>query len=63
MKTTKRVVAVTGTYEQNGQTKKRYTNVGTLFTREDGSLSLKMDAVPVAPWDGWLAFYDFNKKD
>ena len=33
-------VAVTGTYEVRGETKKRYTNVGTLFQYDDGGFSL-----------------------
>lgn len=65
MKPIKRAVAITGEYEKNGQTKKQYTNVGTLFQREDGSLSLKIEAVPAGnKWDGWIGFFDIdNKRD
>jgi hypothetical protein len=61
----KRAVAVTGTYEVRGETKKRYTNVGTLFKYDDGGFSLKLDSVPVGDgWNGFISFYDIeNKRD
>lgn len=65
MKPYKRAVAVTGTYEVRGETKKRYTNVGTLFQYDDGGLALKLDSVPVGDgWNGFVSFYDIeDKKD
>lgn len=45
------VTAVTGTYEKDGETKKRYMNIGSVIETKNG-LSLKLEAVPVA-WDGW----------
>jgi hypothetical protein len=62
MKRFKRAVAVTGTYQDaGGNEKKRYTNVGTLFQRDDGSFLLKMEAVPVE-WNGWISFYDLDEQ-
>ena len=63
MKPYKRAVAVTGTYEVRGETKKRYTNVGTLFQYDDGGFSLKLDSVPVGDgWNGFINFYDIEDK-
>lgn len=63
MKPYKRAVAVTGTYEVRGETKKRYVNVGTLFQYDDGGLTLKLDNVPVGEgWNGFLSFYDIEEK-
>lgn len=59
----KRAVAVTGTYEVRGETKKRYTNVGTLFKYDDGGFSLKLDSVPVGDgWNGFISFFDIEAK-
>ena len=63
MKPYKRAVAVTGTYEVQGETKKRYTNVGTLFQYDDGGFSLKLDSVPVGDgWNGFISFYDIEER-
>ena len=47
----------TTTYQKDGQEKKKYTTVGTLFIYDDGGMSIKMDAIPVG-FDGKLAVYD-----
>jgi hypothetical protein len=39
--------------------KKQYMTIGKLMQREDGSMCLKMDAVPVN-FDGWVNFYDLE---
>ena len=57
------LVATIGTYEdrQTGEKKKRYQNVGSAFTGEDGRMSLKLDAVPVGPeWSGWISLYEIK---
>ena len=59
-KKTHDVVATVGTYKdrQSGEEKKRYQNVGSAFTDDDGRISIKLDAVPVGPeWSGWLSLY------
>lgn len=63
MKPFKRAVAVTGTYEVRGETKKRYCNVGTLFQYDDGGFALKLDTVPVGDgWNGFISFYDIEER-
>lgn len=53
-------VATIGKYtDRNGQEKKRYINVGTVFEDDQGRLSLKLDAVPVGQeWSGWISFFE-----
>lgn len=60
----KKAVATTGKYTNSqGEEKKRYSNVGTLFQQDDGRLSLKLDTVPVGEgWSGWISFYDLDEK-
>ena len=42
--------------DRDGNEKKRYTNIGALFTREDGSMSAKLESIPVN-FSGWISFY------
>jgi hypothetical protein len=53
-------VVVTSTFTQNGETKKKYTQIGVLVQYDDGGMSLKLDTIPVQ-WDGSANIYD--KKD
>lgn len=59
------VVATIGEYKNNqGEVKKRYTNVGSGFTDDQGRISLKLDTVPVSPeWSGWLSLYPIKDRD
>jgi hypothetical protein len=41
----------------NGEEKTRYTNCGSLLQRDDGSLSIKLEAIPVG-FTGWFNCYD-----
>jgi hypothetical protein len=41
----------------NGEEKTRYTNCGSVLERDDGSLSLKLEAIPVG-FTGWFNCYD-----
>jgi hypothetical protein len=62
MKRFKRAVAVTGEYTNNqGETKKQYQTVGTLMQYDDGGTALKLDALPLGDWNGWISFYDFDE--
>lgn len=61
MKAIKKITAVTGKYMKDGQEKNRYTRVGTLFQRDDGSLSIKIDVMPVGEFAGWLNCYDLDE--
>ena len=63
MKQFKKVVATVGKYtDANGQEKKRYVTVGRAFIREDKSVSIKVDSMPVGPeFSGWLNLYDLDE--
>lgn len=52
---------VTQRYQQNGEDKKRYINVGAVFEGQNG-LSLKLDSIPVN-FDGWIQFYEPKPKE
>ena len=57
VKKTMDAVIVTGEYQdQQGNQKKKYMNIGTLFVYQDGGMSLKLDAVPLG--NGNISFYD-----
>ena len=53
-------VATIGEYtDKQGQTKKRYMNVGVVMENDSGQLSLKLETIPVGPtWSGWISFYE-----
>jgi len=54
-------VIVTGEYQdQQGNQKKKYMNIGTLFVYQDGGMSLKLDAMPIG--GGNISFYDKKPK-
>ena len=63
MKQFKKVVATVGKYtDANGQEKNRYVTVGKAFIRDDKSVSIKVDAMPVGPeFSGWLNLYDLDE--
>ena len=65
MEKIKDAVAAVGEYNKGGEIKKRYQKVGSLFQRDDGSLSLKLESIPLSvDWNGWLNFYDpYNKRE
>lgn len=57
------VVAIVGTYKnRDGEEKKQYLKCGSVLERDDGSLCMKLDAVPVGG-DGWFSFYEPKQKD
>ena len=64
MKPYRRAVAVTGSYtDRQGNEKKRYTNVGTLFQYDDGGFALKLDSIPVGDgWNGFVSFYEIEAR-
>jgi hypothetical protein len=63
MKRFKKAVAVIGEFTgADGQPKKQYQNVGTLMQYDDGGFALKMDALPLGEWNGWISFYDFEEE-
>lgn len=63
MKQWKKVVATVGKYtDANGNEKNRYVTVGRAFLRDDKSVSIKVDSMPVGPeFSGWLNLYDLDE--
>ena len=56
-------VAIVGEYKnKNGETKKNYLNIGTVFQNDDGAMSLKLNAVPIS-FSGWINFYVPKEKE
>ena len=64
MKKIKNIVVITGTYNnKDGQEKKRYQTIGSLF--EDGeNLKIKLDTIPLVDggWTGWANCYELEEK-
>jgi hypothetical protein len=51
-------VVVTGKYtDSSGKEKNRYLTVGAVLENEHGHLSLKLEAIPVVGFNGWINFY------
>jgi hypothetical protein len=57
MKKIKDVVYAEKYTDRSGEEKTRYTNCGALLERDDGSLTIKLEAIPVG-FTGWLNCYD-----
>lgn len=62
MKKIKDATVITGKYQKDGKEKNKYLTVGAVFQRDDGSMCMKLEALPVT-FDGWINFYepDFKK--
>lgn len=59
------LVVSTGEYTTSeGQTKKRWMNIGKVFRYEDGSgISIKLDALPIiSDWDGWVSVFQRKER-
>ena len=56
----KNLVATMGKYiDRNGNEKNRYITIGSMFERQDGSICLKLDAMPIGEeFTGWVNCYD-----
>ena len=62
MKAIKKAVVANGKYMKDGVEKTRYLTVGKLLQRDDGSICLKLDALPVGgDFEGWINFYDLDE--
>lgn len=48
--------------DKEGNEKTRYVNVGSLMQRDDGSMTMKLEAIPVG-FNGWVNFYEPKPKD
>jgi len=65
MKKYKNIVVVTGTYtNREGQEKKRYQTIGSVFVDDGNNLKIKMDSTPLVEggWNGWANCYDLEEK-
>jgi hypothetical protein len=59
---TMNATVTTGEYQNSqGETKKSYMTIGTLFIYDDGGMSLKLDALPLG--NGNINFYEKKPKD
>ncbi len=48
--------------DREGNEKTRYVNLGALMQRDDGSMTMKLEAIPVG-FNGWINFYEPKPKD
>lgn len=48
-------IAIVGEYKKDGETMKRYAKCGSVFVDEKGEISIKLDTIPAAEWNGWLS--------
>jgi single-stranded DNA-binding protein len=48
--------------DREGNEKTRHINIGGLFERDDGSLTAKIESIPVG-FNGWVNFYEPRAKD
>jgi len=48
--------------DREGNEKARYINVGSLMARDDGSMTLKLESLPIG-FNGWINFYEPKPKD
>ena len=56
------VIATVGEYEKDGKTMKRYAKCGSAFVDDKGDISIKLDTIPAAEWNGWLSLKEpFNE--
>jgi hypothetical protein len=65
MKKFKNIVVITGTYKtREGQEKKRYQTIGSVFLDDNDNLKIKMDSMPLVDggWNGWANCYDLEEK-
>jgi hypothetical protein len=65
MKKYKNIVVITGTYiNQDGQEKKRYQTIGSVFVDDNDNLKIKIDSTPIMDggWNGWANCYDLEEK-
>lgn len=61
------LVVKNGEYQDrnSGETKARWLTIGTVFTHDDGGLSLKIDCMPVGipDWQGWVKVFPKKPRD
>ena len=65
MKKFKNIVVITGTYKtRDGQEKKRYQNIGSVFLDDNDNLKIKIDSIPIVDggWGGWANCYELEDR-
>lgn len=62
MKAIKRLVAANGKYMKDGQEKTRWQTIGKMLKRDDGTVTLKLDSLPIGDWDGWISVFDLEEQ-
>jgi hypothetical protein len=66
MKKTHDITVITGSYkDRDGNEKKRYTKIGSLFTTDKGRTKIKIDnAHPTMEggWNGWADVYEIENR-
>jgi len=65
MKKIKDISVITGIYKnRDGQEKKRYQNIGSVFVDDNDNLKIKIDSTPIMDggWNGWANCYDLEEK-
>jgi cytidylate kinase len=65
MKKIKNISVITGIYKnRDGQEKKRYQNIGSVFVDDNDNLKIKIDSTPIMDggWNGWANCYDLEEK-
>lgn len=63
MKKIGNLVASGGKYNKNGQEKTRWLNCGALFVRDDGSMTAKLESLPLGKdFEGWLNVFEDKPK-
>ena len=63
MKKTGDLMAANGSYTNaEGEEKTRWIKVGALFQRDDGRMSIKLEALPVGEFNGWLSVFEPREK-
>ena len=66
MKKFKNIVIVAGSYKnREGQEKKRYQTIGSVFLDDNDNLKIKIDSMPLVDggWNGWANCYDLEEKE
>ena len=64
MKKFKNIVVIAGTYKtREGQEKKRYQTIGSVFLDDNDNLKIKIDSTLVkGGWEGWANCYDIDEE-
>jgi len=50
-------------YMKDNEEKTAWKKVGTMFIKDDGKMSIKIDMMPVGEFDGWCQVFDQKPRD